>query len=55
MFLSPNDEDLNEQIERIMVGENEFYKSMFHMLANFDDEDLIVLERLVKKLAQAKE
>ena len=55
MFLSPNDEDLNEQIERIMAGENEFHKSMFRMLANFDDEDLIALERLVKKLAQAKE
>ena len=55
MFLSPNDEDLNEQIERIMAGENEFHKSMFRMLANFDDEDLIALERLVKNLAQAKE
>lgn len=55
MFLSPNDKDLNEQIERIMAGENEFHKSMFRMLANFDDEDLIALERLVKKLAQAKE
>lgn len=55
MFLSPNDEDLNEQIERIMAGENEFHKSMFRMLANFDDEDLIALERLVKKLAQTKE
>lgn len=55
MFLSPNDKDLNEQIERIMAGENEFHKSMFRMLANFDDEDLIALERLVKKLAQTKE
>ncbi len=55
MFLSPNDENLNEQIERIMAGENEFHKSMFRMLANFDDEDLIALERLVKKLAQTKE
>lgn len=55
MFLSPNDEDLNEQIERIMAGENEFHKSMFRMLANLDDEDLIALERLVKKLAQTKE
>lgn len=55
MFLSPNDEDLNEQIERIMAGENEFHKNMFRMLANFDDEDLIALERLVKKLAQTKE
>ena len=44
-----------EQIERIMAGENEFHKSMFRMLANFDDEDLIALERLVKKLAQTKE
>ncbi len=55
MFLSPSDEDLNEQIERIMAGENEFHKNMFRMLANFDDEDLIALERLVKKLAQTKE
>ena len=55
MFLSPNDEDLNEQIEHIMAGENEFHKNMFRLLANFDDEDLIALERLVKKLAQAKE
>lgn len=54
MFLAPSDEDLNEQIEHIMAGENEFHKNMFRMLANFDDEDLIALERLVKKLAQAK-
>ena len=54
MFLSPNDEDLNEQIERIMAGENEFRKSMFRMLANFDDEDLIALERLIDKLLQEK-
>lgn len=54
MFLAPSDEDLNEQIERIMAGENEFHKNMFRLLANFDDEDLIALERLVKKLAQTK-
>lgn len=54
MFLSPNDEDLNEQIEHIMAGENEFHKNMFRLLANFDDEDLIALERLVKKLAQTE-
>lgn len=54
MFLAPSDEDLNEQIERIMAGENEFHKNMFRLLANFDDEDLIALERLVKKLAQTE-
>lgn len=54
MFLAPSDEELNEQIERIMAGENEFHKNMFRLLANFDDEDLIALERLVKKLAQTE-
>lgn len=54
MFLAPSDEDLNEQIERIMAGENEFHKNMFRLLANFDDEDLIALERLIKKLAQTE-
>lgn len=54
MFLAPSDEELNEQIERIMSGENEFHKSLFRMLASFDDEDLIALERLIDKLLQEK-
>lgn len=45
----------NQGNESKVENENKFHKSMFRMLANFDDEDLIALERLVKKLAQAKE
>ncbi len=48
------DSDFMSRIDNIMVGENEFAKSLFKEFAKLDEDEWKLLERLIKKLAKDK-
>lgn len=49
-----SENDIMEKIDYIMTGENEFHKSIFGFIADFDDDDLMALERLLDKALKMK-
>ena len=48
MFID-TDDDFIERIDRIMAGEDEARKSLFKFMLELSDEDIAVLDRLMKK------
>ena len=48
MFID-NDDDFIERIDRIMVGEDEARKNLFKFMLELSDEDIVALDRLMKK------
>lgn len=43
------DDDFIERIDRIMAGEDEARKSLFKFMLELSDEDIVALDRLMKK------
>lgn len=48
MFID-TDDDFIERIDRIMVGEDEARKNLFKFMLELSDEDIVALDRLMKK------
>lgn len=48
MFID-TDDDFIERIDRIMAGENEARKNLFKFMLELSDEDIVALDRLMKK------
>jgi transcriptional regulator with XRE-family HTH domain len=48
MFID-TDDDFIERIDRIMAGEDEARKSLFKFMLELSDEDIVALDRLMKK------
>ena len=48
MFID-TDDDFIERIDRIMAGEDEARKSLFKFMLELTDEDIVALDRLMKK------
>lgn len=48
MFID-NDDDFIERIDRIMAGEDEARKNLFKFMLELSDDDISVLDRLMKK------
>ena len=48
MFIDSND-DFIERIDRIMAGEDEARKNLFKCMLELSDEDIVALDRLMKK------
>lgn len=48
MFIN-SDDDFIEKIDRIMAGEDEIRKNLFKFMIELDDEEILALERLMKK------
>lgn len=48
MFID-NDDDFIERIDRIMAGEDEARKNLFKFMLELSDEDIVALDRLMKK------
>lgn len=48
MFID-NDDDFIERIDRIMAGEDEARKNLFKFMLELSDDDIAVLDRLMKK------
>lgn len=48
MFID-TDDDFIERIDRIMAGEDEARKNLFKFMLELSDEDIVVLDRLMKK------
>lgn len=48
MFID-NDDDFIERIDRIMAGEDEARKNLFKFILELSDEDIVALDRLMKK------
>jgi len=53
MFIR-NEDSVLGIIDKIMCCENDFHKNVFKMVAEFDDEDLAALERLINKFSAIK-
>lgn len=53
-MFAASDLDIMEKIDFIMTGENEFHKNLFKTFANFDEEDLLALERIIDKFIAMK-
>lgn len=48
MFID-SDDDFIERIDRIMAGEDEARKNLFKFMLELSDEDIVALDRLMKK------
>lgn len=48
MFID-TDDDFIERIDRIMAGEDEARKNLFKFMLELSDEDIVALDRLMKK------
>ena len=48
MFID-TDDDFIERIDRIMAGEDEARKNLFKFMLELSDEDIVALDRLLKK------
>lgn len=48
MFVD-TDDDFIERIDRIMAGEDEARKNLFKFMLELSDEDIVALDRLMKK------
>lgn len=48
MFID-TDDDFFERIDRIMAGEDEARKNLFKFMLELSDEDIVALDRLMKK------
>ena len=48
MFVE-TDDDFFERIDRIMAGEDEARKNLFKFMLELSDEDIVALDRLMKK------
>lgn len=48
MFID-TDDDFIERIDRIMAGEDEARKNLFKFMLELSDEDVVALDRLMKK------
>lgn len=48
MFVE-SDDDFFERIDRIMAGEDEARKNLFKFMLELSDEDIVALDRLMKK------
>ena len=48
MFID-TDDDFIERIDRIMAGEDEARKNLFKSMLELSDEDIVALDRLMKK------
>lgn len=48
MFID-TDDDFIERIDRIMAGEDETRKNLFKFMLELSDEDIVALDRLMKK------
>lgn len=48
------DSDSMSKIDDIMAGENEFAKNLFKEFAKLDEDEWMLLEKLIKKLAKDK-
>ena len=48
MFID-TDDDFIERIDRIMAGEDEARKNLFKLMLELSDEDIVALDRLMKK------
>ena len=48
MFID-NDDDFIERIDRIMAGEDEARKNLFKFMLELSDDDIVALDRLMKK------
>ena len=56
MFVSQDDDDLMELVDRILSEENEFTKTLFKTFVKLDSKDLEALERILDMyIAQKKE
>ena len=48
MFID-SDDDFIERVDRIMAGEDEARKNLFKFMLELSDEDIVALDRLMKK------
>lgn len=51
-YLSKEEKEIAESIERIMSGKNEFHKKLIKTVATASEEDLKVLERLIRSMGE---
>ena len=48
------DDNITENIDRIMAGENDFHKNLFKTFARLDEKELLVLESIIDKFLETK-
>ncbi len=48
------DDNITENIDRIMAGENDFHKNLFKTFARLDEKELLVLESIIDKFLEIK-
>lgn len=53
-MLSSSDAAIKEKVDQIMESENDFHKRLIESIIDLDDETLIILQKLVDKLANKK-
>lgn len=51
MFLD-DDDDLIDQINRMMIGQNDFAKRVFRAFAKMDEEEWEALERFIDRISE---
>lgn len=53
-MFSKNDTAIKGKVDQIMSGENDFHKRLIESIIDLDDDTLIMLQKLVDKLANKK-